>query len=149
MKPYALPILRVLLPKADDANITVAANIILSLGELASAGGEDAMDLVPDLMGVIIPKLSDTSLPKRDAALSTLGLVAASTTYVIDPLIDYPELISLLAKILKTEQRRAIRSEVVKVLGILGALNPYGRHVCASSFERIATFTIFCSAEDN
>jgi FKBP12-rapamycin complex-associated protein len=121
--------LRVLLPKADDPNTTVAANIILSLGELASAGGEDALELVPALMGVIIPRLSDTSLPKRDAALSTLGLVCASTTYVIDPLIDHPELIPLLRKIVKTEQRLGVRSEVIKVLGIIGALNPYGRHV--------------------
>ena len=129
IKPYALPMLRVLLPKADDTNVTVASNVVLCLGELSSAGGEDVLPHVPELMQVIIPRLADSSLPKRDAALVTLGLVCASTGYVIDPLIDYPQLINLLGKILKTEQRSSIRREVIKVFGILGALDPYRRKV--------------------
>ena len=129
IKPYALPMLRVLLQKANDNNPTVAANVLMCLGELACVGAEDAMPHVPDLMQVIISRLSDPSLIKRDAALHTLGQVCSSTGYVITPLIDYPQLLPLLGRILRTETSLVVRREVVKVLGILGALDPYRRKV--------------------
>jgi serine/threonine-protein kinase mTOR len=129
IKPYALPMMRVLLQKANDVNPTVAANVLMCLGELACVGGEDAMPHVPELMQVIISRLSDPSLIKRDAALHTLGQVCSSTGYVIAPLADYPQLLPLLGRILRTESNQPVRREVVKVLGILGALDPYRRKV--------------------
>ena len=129
IKPYALPMLSVLLQKANDNNPTVAANVLMCLGELVCVGAEEAMRHVPDLMQVIITRLSDPSLIKRDAALHTLGQVCSSTGYVIAPLIDYPQLLPLLGRILRTEVSQLVRREVVKVLGILGALDPYRRKV--------------------
>lgn len=122
--------LRALIPKANDSNATVAANVLMCLGELVCVGGEDAMPHVPELMQVIISRLSDPSLLKRDAALHTLGQVCSSTGYVIAPLADYPQLLPLLGRILRTEVTQQVRREVVKVLGILGALDPYRRKVC-------------------
>ncbi|KAF9454266.1 phosphatidylinositol 3-kinase [Macrolepiota fuliginosa MF-IS2] len=127
IKPYALPMLRVLLQKANDVNPTVAANVLMCLGELACIAGEDALLHVPDLMAVIIARLSDPSISKRDAALHALGQVCSSTGYVITPLVDYPQLLPLLSRILRTEATKNVRREVVKVLGILGALDPYRR----------------------
>src|SRR5271169_4826814 len=66
IKPYALPMLRVLLQKANDINPTVAANVLFCLGELVCIGAEDAMPHVPDLMQVIITRLSDPPSDKRD-----------------------------------------------------------------------------------
>ncbi|KAF9561208.1 phosphatidylinositol 3-kinase [Agrocybe pediades] len=129
IKPYALPMLRVLLKKANDGNPTVAANVLMCLGELTCVAGEDAMPHVPELMQVIIARLSDPSLIKRDAALHTLGQVCSSTGYVVTPLIEHPQLLPLLGRILRTESTQAVRREVVKVLGILGALDPYRRKV--------------------
>jgi FKBP12-rapamycin complex-associated protein len=127
IKPYALPMLRVLLQKANDGNAAVAANVLMCLGELACVGGEDVMPHVPELMQVIMARLSDPSLAKRDAALHTLGQVCGSTGYVITPLVDYPQLLPALGRILRTDPTRDVRREVVKVLGILGALDPFRR----------------------
>ncbi|KII85882.1 hypothetical protein PLICRDRAFT_144570 [Plicaturopsis crispa FD-325 SS-3] len=127
IKPYALPMLRVLLRKANDPNPTVAANVIMCLGELVCVGGEDALPHVPQLMQCILERLSDPLIVKRDAALHTLGQVCSSTGYVITPLVEYPQLLQLLGKILKTDPTQTVRREVVKVLGILGALDPYRR----------------------
>jgi len=101
----------------------------MCLGELACVGGEDVMPHVPDLMQVIIAKLTDSSIVKRDAALHTLGQVCSNTGYVIQPLVDHPQLLQILSRILKTEPAQSVRREVVKVLGILGALDPYRRKV--------------------
>ncbi|KAI0046207.1 atypical/PIKK/FRAP protein kinase [Auriscalpium vulgare] len=127
IKPYALPMLRVLLLKANDANAVVAANVLMCLGELAVVGAEDVQPHVPELMEIIIAKLSDPSIGKRDAALRTLGQVCSSTGYVIQPLLDYPQLLPILGRILKTETNQAVRRDVIKVLGIIGALDPYRR----------------------
>jgi len=121
--------LRVLLLKANDPSPTVAANVLMCLGELACVGGESALPHVPELMQIIISRLSDPSLAKRDSALHTLGQVCSSTGYVIAPLVDHPQLLPLLGRILRTETTQAVRREVVKVLGILGALDPYRRKV--------------------
>lgn len=121
--------LRVHIPKANDPNPNVAANILMGLGELAAVGGEEVLPLVPDIMDIIMEKLVDPSLAKRDAALHTLGQLCSNTGYVIDPLIEHPQLLQILSRILRTEPTQSVRREVTKVLGILGALDPYRRKV--------------------
>ena len=121
--------LRALLPKANDVNPQVAANILMCLGELACVGGEDILPHVPALMEVILDRLVDSSNLKRDAALHTLGQVCSSTGYVIQPLVDHPQLFKILGRILKSDAQPHIRREVIRVLGILGAIDPYRRNV--------------------
>jgi FKBP12-rapamycin complex-associated protein len=65
------------------------------------------------------------SATKREAALKVLGQLATSTSYVIDPYLRHPNLLDVLMNILKTEQISSIRHEAIKVMGILGALDPY------------------------
>lgn len=101
----------------------------MCLGELASVGGEDVLPHVPALMDVIIARLSDPAIVKRDAALHTLGQVCSNTGYVITPLVDYPQLLPVLSRILRAETSQSVRREVIKVLGLLGALDPYRRKV--------------------
>ena len=72
IKPCFISMLHVLLPKANDVNPTVSANILNILAELACVGGEDVMPYVPGLMQVIIAKPADPSLQKRDADLHVI-----------------------------------------------------------------------------
>lgn len=114
----------------------------MCLGELAAVGGEDVAPHIPELMQVIISRLQDPAHVKRDASLRTLGQLCSSTGYVISPLIDYPQLLPILGRILRTESgssRRDVVREIVKVLGILGALDPYRRKVsCTTVFRPLA-----------
>ena len=45
--------------------------------------------------------------------------------YVITPFLRYPTLLDILLNLVKTERAPSIRREVIKVIGILGALDPY------------------------
>lgn len=128
IKPYVEPILKVLLPRARDTSPGVASSVLAALGELSNVGGEDLLRYLDDLMPLIIETLQDqSSSVKRDAALKTLGQLASASGYVIDPYLEYPTLLNILISILKTEQAGSIRRETVKLIGILGALDPY-RH---------------------
>ncbi|KAF3011376.1 phosphatidylinositol kinase- protein kinase tor1 [Neopestalotiopsis sp. 37M] len=129
IKPYVEPIMAVLLPKARDPSSAVAATILKAIGELCTVGGEDMLKHKDELMPIIIDALQDqSSTPKRLAALHTLGQLASNSGYVIDPYLEYPQLLELLQNIIRAEpQRGPLRQETIKLMGILGALDPY-RH---------------------
>lgn len=125
-KPYLKPIIDILLPKSQDSSSAVASTALKAIGELSVVGGEDMQPFLDDLMPLIIDTFQDQSNSfKRDAALKALGQLSASSGYVIDPLLDYPELLGVLLNILKSESSQNIRRETVRLIGILGALDPY------------------------
>ncbi|KRT85885.1 HEAT domain-containing protein [Oryctes borbonicus] len=81
-----------------------------------------------ELMSILLEMLGDASAPeKRGAALCTLGQLVGATGHVIKPYTEYPVLLDILINLLKTEQHSFIRRETIRVLGLLGALDPY-RH---------------------
>ncbi|KAH7175343.1 armadillo-type protein [Dactylonectria macrodidyma] len=127
IKPYVEPMISVLLPKANDPNPSVAATILKAIGELATVGGEDILPYKDRLMPLIIDALQDqSSNSKREAALHALGQLASNSGYVITPYLEYPQLLEILQGIIRTEgQRVPLRQETIKLMGILGALDPY------------------------
>ncbi|KAM7201608.1 phosphatidylinositol 3-kinase tor2 [Naviculisporaceae sp. PSN 640] len=127
VKPYVNSIIEVLLPKACDSNASVAATVLRAIGELCTVGGEDMLAYKDTLMPIIIDALQDQSAPgKREAALRTLGQLASNAGYVVTPYIEYPELLEILQSIIRGEaQHGPLRQETIKLMGILGALDPY------------------------
>ncbi|PHH75663.1 hypothetical protein CDD82_4330 [Ophiocordyceps australis] len=127
IKPYVEPMISVLLPKANDPSPAVAAQILKAVGELATVGGEDMLPYKDRLMPIILDALQDqSSNMKREAALNTLGQLASNSGYVIQPYLDYPQLLEILQGIIRTEGHRGpLRQETIKLMGILGALDPY------------------------
>jgi FKBP12-rapamycin complex-associated protein len=127
IKPYVDPMISVLLPKAADPNPAVSSTILKAIGELATVGGEDMIPYIDKLMPIILDALQDQSSPaKREAALRTLGQLASNSGYVITPYLDYPQLLEILQNIIRGEpQRGSLRQETIKLMGILGALDPY------------------------
>ncbi|KAM4062714.1 FAT domain-containing protein [Hirsutella rhossiliensis] len=127
IKPYVEPMISVLLPKASDPLPSVAATILKAIGELATVGGEDMLPYKDRLMPLIIDALQDQSSNiKREAALNALGQLASNSGYVIRPYLEYPQLLQILQGIIRTEgQRGPLRQETIKLMGILGALDPY------------------------
>lgn len=126
IKPYVDPIVTVLLPKASDPSAGVASSVLGAIGELSTVGGEDMVPYIPQLMPIIIETLQDQgSSSKREAALKTLGQLASNSGYVIEPYMQYPHLLTILVNIVKTEQTGYLRKETIKLMGILGAIDPY------------------------
>ncbi|OJJ32073.1 hypothetical protein ASPWEDRAFT_161263 [Aspergillus wentii DTO 134E9] len=126
IRSYVDPMVTTLLPKATDANPGVASTTLKAVGELANVGGGEMKLYLPQLMPIILESLQDlSSHAKREAALRTLGKLASNSGYVIDPYLEYPHLLAVLINIIKTEQTGSLRKETIKLLGILGALDPY------------------------
>lgn len=102
--------------------------MLLAIGDLAevAGGGAELQIWMSELMTILLEMLSDASDPeKRFGALSTLGQLVGATGHVISPYNQYPLLLDVLINFLKTEQNVRIRRQTIKVLGLLGALDPY------------------------
>ncbi|CAK7232972.1 phosphatidylinositol kinase-related protein kinase tor1 [Sporothrix eucalyptigena] len=129
IQPYVHPMMEVLLPKAADPSASVAATIIKAIGEICTVGGEEMLRYKDRLMPILVDALQDqASMMKREAALRTIGQLSSNSGYVIDPYLDYPQLLDLLQNIIRGEPQHAmLRQETIKLMGILGALDPY-RH---------------------
>ncbi|KAJ3115083.1 phosphatidylinositol kinase- protein kinase tor1, partial [Physocladia obscura] len=124
--------MKVLLSKANDANPSVSAKSIAAIGELSQVGCERMLPYLGEVMPLLLAFLQDqSSILKREYAMKTLGQFCGNTGVVITPYFDYPKLLDVVLGVLKTEQTPSIRLETIKVLGILGAVDPYAQQVVA------------------
>ncbi|KAG5526253.1 hypothetical protein RHGRI_032514 [Rhododendron griersonianum] len=130
--PYIAPIHKALVAKlcegtGANANSGIVSGVLVTVGDLARVGGFTMRRYIPELMPLIVDALLDgAAAAKREVAVATLGQVVQSTGYVITPYNEYPPLLGLLLKLLNGELAWSTRREVLKVLGIMGALDPHG-----------------------
>uniref|UniRef100_A0A182MSJ1 Serine/threonine-protein kinase TOR n=1 Tax=Anopheles culicifacies TaxID=139723 RepID=A0A182MSJ1_9DIPT len=127
---YMRPILTILVPKLKepDQNPGVVLNVLRAIGDLAEViGGHHVLQQWSDeLLQLLLDMLSDAgSTEKRAVALWTFGQLVSATGQVVVPYNKYPNLIDILINFLKTEQQLYVRRETIRVLGLLGALDPY------------------------
>ncbi|KAK6136952.1 hypothetical protein DH2020_029313 [Rehmannia glutinosa] len=129
--PYISPIHKALIAKLNEgtgvnANNGIISGVLVTVGDLARVGGFAMRQYIPELMPLIVEALLDgAAAMKREVAVTTLGQVVQSTGYVITPYNEYPQLLGLLLKLLNGELAWSTRREVLKVLGIMGALDPH------------------------
>ncbi|XP_041480411.1 serine/threonine-protein kinase mTOR-like [Lytechinus variegatus] len=128
IRPYMEPILKALVPKLKEAdpNPSVVINVLAAIGEQAQVSGIEMKKWMDELCPIMLDMLQDSALlRKREVALWTLGQLVESTGYVVEPYNKYPNLLDVLLNFLKTEQSPTLRRETIRVLGLLGALDPY------------------------
>uniref|UniRef100_A0A2A4JTT6 Serine/threonine-protein kinase TOR n=1 Tax=Heliothis virescens TaxID=7102 RepID=A0A2A4JTT6_HELVI len=130
VKPYMETILNVLVPKLreSDSNPGVVISVLKAVGDLADVHGDNSglKKWLPELLSILLELLSDASATeKRSVALWAFGQLISATGYVVAPYTEYPTLMDVLLNFLKTEQQPKDRRETIRVLGLLGALDPY------------------------
>ena len=113
-------------PVVNSTDLSVAVSFMRTIGILAEVSGRDIGAYFHKLMPTILDFIKDTQNNKRKiAGLWTLGNLVFSAGNVVQPCIDYPELLELLLDMIKSEVSVAVRNQTIKVLGSLGPLDPY------------------------
>ncbi|GFS18339.1 serine/threonine-protein kinase mTOR [Elysia marginata] len=128
IKPYMVPIMNALIPKLTETDQSpgVIISVLHAIGEQAQVSGAEISKWMDELLPIILEMLQDSSsLQKREIALWTLGQLVENTGSVVTPYSKYPNLLEVLLNFLKTEQSISIRREAIRVLGVLGALDPH------------------------
>lgn len=126
VKPYVANILRVLMSRIHDPSSSVSACVLETTGKLMIVGGADMIRYIGEVLPFVVETLSDqSSSTKRTIAVRTLGQIIESTGYVVKPYQEFPNLLSTLLNILKSEEEWEARREVMRVLGIIGAIDPH------------------------
>lgn len=140
IKPYVSSILNVLLERIRDSNPAVSAAVLMTVGELSIVGSEDMIAYIDRLLPLVMETLQDQSSNlKRATAVRTLGQLVQSTGYVITPYVKYPQLLKILLTMLKHEESWATRREIIKVLGIIGAIDPHKHRMILQQLQPSAT----------
>ncbi|CAI9266156.1 unnamed protein product [Lactuca saligna] len=99
-----------------NANNGIISGVLVTVGDLARVGGFPMREYIPKLIPRVVGALLDeAAATKRKVVVATLGQLVQSTGYVIAPCNEYPQLSSLLLKLLNGEL----------VLGLMSALDPH------------------------
>lgn len=127
IEPYTRPIIKALLPKLDQSqDPRVRQEVLQALGELAPVGSEMIAEHLDVLIPVIITYLEDqSSAGRRELALRVLGQLAHYTSHFANHFVMLPKLLNILLEIYNTEKSRELRRLTIKVIGALGAIDPY------------------------
>ena len=137
-KPYVAPVLEALIRRLEHpagCSSAVAASGLGAIGELSVVGSALVKEKAEKLFRLAIDGLQDqSSTLKRQIALRTLGQLVESTGNVMQPYFDHPHLMSTLLNALRSEPSWDIRREVIKLIGILGAVDPH-RHAVTAATE--------------
>jgi FKBP12-rapamycin complex-associated protein len=125
--PPVLESLIVSLPLDGSGSPRLASASLEALGVLAEATGQAFRPWLKYVIPHVLEIMQDqSSASKQRTSLRTLGQIAGSTGYVVKPYLDYPELLTQATDILPATKRApwSLRREVIRTLGILGALDP-------------------------
>ena len=134
--PYVEAIVDVLIPKLNSAAPPMSSRALLALGDLAQVAGSALDDHIPGFITVILKILKDQlTQANRENAVRVLGQLCQSSGYVVQPYDDYPGLMSTLFTMLSEGKSAGLRRETVRVLGILGALDPWREKMNRMKFE--------------
>lgn len=101
-----------------------------ALGELCQVMRQDILPYADILMPLIIANMNEGGTPKKqEMAVRTLGQLVNATGQVVHPYMKYPGLLSSALSLLQgdnnTRTQWNLRREVLRTLGLLGALEPH------------------------
>eukprot|EP00080_Pristionchus_pacificus_P015935 PDM75955.1 hypothetical protein PRIPAC_43798 [Pristionchus pacificus] len=128
MRPYLRSVLEALLPKLkkDFRYDESIVHILNTISEVALVGGSEVVESMNELFPLLISFMTDSSsVSRREASLRTICHVSGSTTFAIDVYREYPQLMGILLSLMKTEMSQSTRRMTMRVLGTLGAIDPY------------------------
>lgn len=152
IRPYTEPILKVFLPKLTDPSQSVTTAVMSAIGEQAIVSGLEMRSWFYELFPILLDAVQDTSsFQKREIALWTMGRLIENCGYVIDPYFKYPNLLEILFSLLKTDttkQSQLIRRETIRVLGLLGAVDPYRHKIHLGVIDLSGESLISCDAAE-
>ena len=130
VKPYYEPILDTLIPKLQDSTtpVGVILSVLQAIAMQARVSQSEMRCYSTKLIPILRDSIQDSSSNSTDKTIMviwTLGELLEHTRYVLEPTFQRPQMMDILYSFLKIELHQAIRLQSIRVLGLLGALDPH------------------------
>lgn len=127
---YTDSILPALMPHLSSPNIRLNTAAMTAIGELAAAVSPRLVKFQKELMVPIMNILRDkTTTPehvaRRQATMHTLGELIKATATAVSTMRLYPFMRRTLLESVGTEREPSLRMELIRLIGIIGAADPY------------------------
>lgn len=125
---YSSIILDTLINKLKSQEITNKnmITVLYAIGLQVRVGENKVQNCLDRLLPLLLEIIQDSSSSfKREVGLWTLGQVIDNSGCVVDPYWKYKGLLEVLLNIFRVEQSIYARREATKVLGLVGAVDPY------------------------
>jgi hypothetical protein len=107
-------------------DIPFASSIVTVVGQLASQSNAESIVHFDTIIPFLIDSMQDFYyIQLKHTALWALSQIIANTGYVIEPYKKYPNLLGILLDFLQTETVTEIRRETVRIIGLIGAIDPF------------------------
>ncbi|KAF7259839.1 hypothetical protein EG68_02702 [Paragonimus skrjabini miyazakii] len=104
----------------------VVIALFTSLGRLSAVAPAAVRTYMDEFIPILCCMMQDPScFPRRSIAVWTLSTLISNTGWVVLPYRRHPQLLPILLNLLKREESKEIRQEVLRALGVLGALDPF------------------------
>lgn len=102
------------------------SSLVTVIGQLASQSNAETLSHFDNVVPLLIELMQDFYyIQLRHLSLWALGQIIAHTGYVIEPYKKYPNLLLVLIDFLLKETVASVRRENIRILGLLGALDPF------------------------
>lgn len=148
IRPFTGPLIKVFLPKLNEPSQAVTTAVISAIGEQAIVSGLEMRSYFDELFPFLLEAIQDPNpFQKREVALLTLGRFIENCGFVIEPYWKYPALLDILFNNLKIDSTKTsmlIRQETIRVLGLLGAVDPYRHKVNLGEIDLSGESLISC-----
>ena len=130
VKPYYEPILDTLIPKLQQPTIPVGVilSVLQAIAMQARVSQSEMRCYSTKLIPILRDSIQDSSSNSTDKTIMViwaLGELLEHTRYVLEPSFQRPQMMDILYSFLKVELHQAIRLQSIRVLGLLGALDPH------------------------
>ncbi|KAL5111824.1 Serine/threonine-protein kinase mTOR [Taenia crassiceps] len=109
-----------------------------ALAHLSTVCPQAVVTLMDDLIPVLVYMLQDpTCHAKRSVAAWAFGVLVSNTGYVVRPYMKHPDLMELLFALLRSVESRSIQIEILRLLGLIGAVDPFKLKVSMGQYDYI------------
>jgi len=117
-----------LIKKLDGelATSTFVSAVLEVISEISKVNSDDIKPYLGDLFPLVLAHMQDLgSRDKRQMAIKTLISIIENTGFVVKPYFYFPQILKVITDLIQNEQQKDIRKLIFRLIGTLGAIDPY------------------------
>ncbi len=126
IRPYVAVLFRSVNSKITHPDSRIATAMLTVVGELAVSSGVSVASHLETVLPLLV-QMAQRQLhtaATREVVYRTLGQICQGGGFVADPFVQYPTMLTTLLNDIRTDPDPAVREEVLRLFGIVGALDP-------------------------